>query len=379
MTRNHRTGDSGASLLGVALLVGAALLWYYWRSLERATADRTTEDGTLWFYASDVAPGDVLDGHAEIDAGLRVTIAGVVVNGAGGEQLIKGRLPGWGDRIQVEVIGGFVPKGEDRDRIAFTVRVPNDARPGDVLPLDISVEYVTAENNYLGGFKNEWHAERFRIDVPIHSRTASILRRSGKATLAVASWIGVVALLVAASRWYGRRDRTASPAWLLLLVPHAILGWFWFSTLVEHATRLHGWWVVLLCLIIWYLAFAAVFLVTARDRACRYTVVQTRLPVAEGDAYRAPGAPVPAVEVHQLEAAWRTAGFAVERRRGELRVSRFEGGSARVPIPASQTFGGGESFEITSEDADTALALMSAAAGVLGELRWTVASRGRLP
>jgi len=374
-TKQDHTADTLASLLLVALLVGAALLWFYWSSLDRMTADATTEKGTLWFYASDAAPDDVLEGHVEIHAGMKVAIAGVVVGGAGGEQVTGGRQPSWGERIESKLLA----PDDGEDQFDFTVKVPSDARPGHILRLDITVEYVAAERQYVrGGFSNEWHAERFRIDVPVHSRTTSILRRVGKAALALASWAAVVVLLVAASRWYGRRGRGASPAWLLLLVPHAVLSWFWFSTLVEHATRLHGWWIVGLCVITWYLAFGAFSLISARDGVCRYVVVQTLLPPAEGDAYRAAGASVPTADIHELEATWQAAGFTVERKRAELHVEHYQGGDARISIPNSLRFGGGEAFEIRSTDPATVLALVTAAAGLLGELRWHLASGGKL-
>ncbi len=375
MTKQDPVADAVATLLGGLLLLGVGLVWFYWSSLDRMTADATTKNGELWFYASDVAPGDVLDGHVEIHAGIKVAIAGVIVNGAGPEQVTGGRQPGWEDRIETKQ---FLPdKGSDQ--FDFKVSVPLDARPGDVLHLDIAVEYVAAERQYvLSSFTDEWNAEHFRIDVPVHGKTTSILRRAGKEVLALASWAAVVAFLVALSRWHGRRGRTASAAWLLLLVPHAVLGWFWFSTLMEQATRLHGWWIVLLFMIAWYLAFAAVFLITARDGECRYTVAQTRLPPAEGDAYRAAGADVPTVEIHELESAWLAAGFTVERKRDELHVAQYQGGHARVPVPTSQAFGGGQAFEIRSDDPDMALALITAAATLLGELKWQLASGGKL-
>ncbi len=370
MPRNHDSpGDTVVTLLLCVTLLGLALGWYRWSSLERLTADATTDRGALWLPASDVAPGDVLDGHVELRAGLKVAIAGVVVNGAGAEQLIGGRQPGWGDRIETR----WLAPEEGRDQFDFQVRVPAEARPGEVLRLEISVEYVAAEHHGYDQFTDRWHAERFRLDVPIHSKTASVLRRVGKAGLALATWVAVVAFLVGCSRWYRRRGRAPSAAWLVLLAPHALLGWAWFSTLLEHATRLHGGWMVALYLLVWYLALAAGLWLVARHAVARYAVVQTRLPTVAGDAYRG-GAPVPSVELAAMVEAWRAAGFVVEPQGDALDVAHFQGGRARVRVPASQRFGAGAPFEIHTADRATALALISAAAALLGELRWQLAT-----
>ena len=75
-----------------------------------------------------------------------------------------------------------------------------------------------------------------------------MLPRGGKALLALLSWLAVVAGVTAATRWYARRRREPSTAWILGLVPYTFVGWAWFATLLEHATRLHGWWFVAICL-----------------------------------------------------------------------------------------------------------------------------------
>lgn len=368
-SHDEKVADVAGRLGAAAFFIGLLAVLYNWSSCERRTADRNSEHGALWFYASDVAPGDVLDGHIKLYDWGGVAITGVVIKGALHEQAVG--EPSWTE-LETEVL----EDGRSSDEFAFRFRVPSDTTPGGVLHVDIDVGYATTGGaTKYDGFSRTPLSVRFRVDVPIYSSTASALRRAGKAVLALVSWVVVIIFVVGLRRWHVRRDRSVNLAWAILIVPHAVLGWFWFSTLVEHATRLHGWWIVGLCLVVWYLAFVVVYLLTFRDRNLHYIVVQARLPLAEGDAYRGAGGSVPSIDIHVLEEIWRAAGSVVERTRDELLVTHHRG-RARVPLPSSERFGAGEPFAIRCNHEVTALELIEAAATVLGELRWTLASQG---
>ena len=360
-------GPNMERLVGHAALAGICVvglsLFFYWGSLVRWTADQHDDEAMLWIYATDVAPGDTIEGRVEIESGLKLAIQRVVVSGAGEDQVVAGHPPAWGDRIETRL-----GAGKASDELTFEVKVPRDTAPG-VLRLELAIEYVTAEGMVIQ-FTNEEHVKTFFVEVKVHGRAMSVARRAGKTALAIGSWLLVVVGTVLVSRWYARQRRSPGLAWLLVLAPVAVVGGWWFATLLGHALRLHGWWFVVPGVVVWLLAFAVAARVARSDAMRRFVVRQTVIPTDADGAYRSSGAPVPSRTVDELDAAWQGAGLAVVRRRGELEVCKIGVGTAFVPLPASGMFGGGEELVIRSEGDAIVGEMVTAAEQVLGPLSW---------
>lgn len=360
-------GDAAARGVAALMFIAAAGLYFAWPRITRWTADATEGDAALWLYATDVTPGDRIDGRVRVDTGLRVAIRGIRVVGAGAEQILDGGGRGWGDKITAH------DYDEAKAEAAFTFEIPRDAPPGDSLDVTIELDYVAAELSGIHTFSNDDQQVEFHQTIPIHTHLASVLRRVGKALLAVLSWLAVVAGVTWATRWYARRRREPSTAWILALIPYTVAGWVWFATLLEHATRLHGWWFVAICLPFWFAALWAAARLTRFAGMTRYVAEQ--LMIAHDGAADAPfrGGAVAAriISLDQLETAWFGAGLVVERERGRLVLSLPGRGIAVVPMPETGTFGGGP-LEVQARSRDVALAVLEAAAPLLGELRVVV-------
>lgn len=359
--------DSGASGMVALLFVAAAALYIGWPTITRWTADETEGDAALWLYANDAAPGDELAGRVRIDAGLRVAISGIRVLGAGDEQAQPGQEPGWGDTITAH------ETDEGKAEAGFSFTIPHDAVAGSSLRLSIELSYVAAERSGDKSFSNAEQDVVFHPVVPIRTHLASVLRRAGKALLAVLSWLALLASLTAATRWYARRRREASTAWVLGLVPYAFVGWAWFATLLEHATRVHGWWFVAICLAIWFGALLVAAQLTRFAGMTSYVAEQVMMShdVASDAPFRGGGVAARVTPLVQLEAAWFGAGLIVRREGRRLVLTLPRRGIAVVPMHETKTFGGGP-LEVLAKDRDVALAVLEAAAPLLGELRVVV-------
>jgi hypothetical protein len=214
-------GQKGGGLLGLLLIIVAlAALYVAWPTLRHMTADRTGEDGMVWLYATDVAPGDVIEGRVRVEGGLRLAITRVVVRGAGADQSTAGRSPTWDDTLRIR-LGGPT---DAVDELAFAATIPADAAPGRTLDLEIAVEFVRAERGSTDGarvtafgFHNQAHQVSFRARVPVYRAATSVLRRVGKAALATLAWLAVIGLVVAVRRWHARRNRAVGGGWALLM------------------------------------------------------------------------------------------------------------------------------------------------------------------
>ena len=338
------------------------------RSLDQMTADHAQEDALLWLDATDVAAGDTISGRVRVDAGLRVVITEVVVSGAGADQSTPGREPTWGGRLTHRL-----GESEGHDERAFSATIPRDVAAG-TLDLEISVRQVRAVDHAFK-FVDEAHETRFRVRITIHGAKASLLRRVGKAALALGSWLLLVRIIVAAHRWHGRRRREVGTIAIALGFVVALLGGYWFGTLCSHALRLHGWWFAVVCMAAWCAAFPMAWRRTVGDRRARYLVVQAMLPV-EGDAYRGDVA-VPRRSVDDVETWLMKRGVAVQRAPGALIVTIIGVGEATLPEPATG-FGGGESFVVVTEDPAVVAALTDRLGELLGKLRWQLIEPGVL-
>ena len=359
--------DAGASGVVALLFVGAAALYLTWPTITRWTADETEGDAALWLYANDAAPGDDLEGRVRIDTGLRIAIRGIRVLGAGTEQVVGGQQPGWGDTITAHVTD------EAKAEAEFSFTIPQDAVPGSSLDLTIELSYVAAEQSGMKSFSNAEQDEVFHQTVAVHTHLASVLRRGGKALLALLSWLAMIAGLTAATRWYAQRRREPNTAWVLGLVPYAFAGWAWFATLLEHAMRVHGWWVVAICQVIWFGAFWVVARLTRFAGMSSYVAEQVMIAhdAASDAPFRGGSIAARVTSLAPLETAWFGAGLVV-RREGRRLVLTLPGrGDAVVPVPETETFGGAP-FEVRAKERDVALAVLEAAAPLLGELRVVV-------
>lgn len=327
-------------LVGTLVFVALIVLYVAVPSLViELTATDVRGDVALWLYDSDAAPGDHLSATVRTDTLERSSIAYVEVYGPGRERVRRFR-------------------GDDDDVLDFTIDVPQDA--GNEIAVAIEVEYVHA-----GGL---WFNESFSASIPVYGRTESLLRRSGKAALALVSWLALIALDVLRRRWYARRHRRPGRGWLLGLVPVTAVGWLWFAELLEHATRLHGWWFVMAAVAVWLLGLTLAERRTRLSGTRAYLVEQVMVDAAPHEPFRGADVRVPVHPVSDLELAWFGAGFSVERVGDALRISKPGSGVVMIPLPASASLGG-EPFEIHASDKQVAVDVLEPAAKLLGELR----------
>jgi hypothetical protein len=162
----------------------------------------------------------------------------------------------------------------------------------------------------------------------------------------------------------------------LLILPYPFVGWLWFAALWGDALRVHGWWFVLPCVVGWCLTFAVAGRLVADDRLRRYRLVQAMIPTATDAAYRAGVTQVPRKSTAELEAWLMGHGIAVEHKPTYLLVTKLATGEARLSLPASGEFGGGEPFELHTDQARMVEAMAALLGQALGELRWQLVDAG---
>jgi hypothetical protein len=291
----------------------------------------------LWLHATDLAPGDRFDAEVWIDDALsRERIESVRVYGAGPAR----RVPGSGD-----------------NDLSFEIQVPHDANE----QLDLTIEVL--HSNSFG-----MSSARFDVAVDVYTPAMSWLRRGTKALLAIASWLALMFIDSARRRWYVRRHRRPARAWALALVPVAAAGWFWFAELLEHATRLHGWWFAIPALAVWGLAFRVSTRRSRYSGMTSYVVEQVMVDASPEQPFRGARSVTPVHPVGDLELAWHAAGFEIDRVGTDLRLLLPRRGTVMIPLPASSSLGG-EPFEMHASDDDIAAVALHAVTASLGELR----------
>ncbi|MEO8705304.1 MAG: hypothetical protein ABI867_35000 [Kofleriaceae bacterium] len=340
--------------LAVLALVIAALLYFTWGTMVQWTTDDETNPIVLWLYANDAAPGDELSGRLRAETQRhRIDLSSASVSG-----------PGLGlDQVTLA--------GAASEELAFTVHIPDTAAPGEPLVLTISV-------NHIGTVlvSNEPATTTFHAIVPVYSKATSLLRRGGRAALAIASWFAVVIVLLRVMRWWARRDITPSNAWLLVLLPYALLGYVWFVSLLGQALRIQGWAFSAAGMAVWLAAIVVVEVRARRFGNKRYVVAQAQLASGTAEAYRAADVEVRTATPSQLARCLGATGFATTLAEGELVIRPAKRAEAIMKIPASGAFGAGEPFEIASRDRDLVIDLVTMATAELGDLTWSEGGRG---
>lgn len=329
-----------ARLVGVVILLVLVFAYLELRpAIVTLTATEVRGDIALWLYGNDLKPGDRFRARVWTDDGLsREEVQGVRVQTSGSSYPAR-----------------YTPGERDND-LDFDIDVPF-AASGE---LEVVIDVASSS----GG-------ESFRYTLDVHSPTTSWLRRGVKFLLAFASWIILMLADTARRRWYVRRHRRPSRAWLLALVPVAAVGWFWFAELIEHATRLYGWLPATPALGVWLLALR----ISARTPRSRYAgmksyvVEQVMMESPGGDAFRGARTAVPMQSFAELELAWIAAGFEVDRVGNDVRLLLAKRGTAMISMPPSGILGGGEPFGLQASDDDIATLALHAVTPLLGELR----------
>lgn len=354
--------ESEPALVKLTVLVPAIILLivsYQWHTILSWTADGVLEPALLSLYATDVAPGDPIEGNVRIDGGLRAAVTSIVAHGPDGTQKLWSAEQPWDDQIEVvtrSYSGVKIPFSLDAsDEASFVWWVPESAPTGTELPLELETKFVIAEEQHMGAasFTNEYQTQTFQTSVHIFSKRVSILRRIGKGTLALGSLIGVIVLLVVVSRRYANKPRVLTVSAVILFVPWLSLGWLWFGTLISHATRIHGWMLALPCLLAWCSAPFISRWIRRDDRFATFVAHPKLLPAQEDVAYRSVNVVLPTLSLAEVESILVCQNLAPFRRGHELVVmggSKWNGNQVRLAIPKDEQFGDGHPIRFRTDD-----------------------------
>ena len=218
--------------------------------------------------------------------------------------------------------------------------------------------------------------ETFAYDIIVMTPVAATAFKLGRVVLALGSWFLVIAVLAASSRWHAKRERSASAAWLVLVLPYGYLGYTWFATQLTIATGASATPFVILAIAAWLAALlvAARVADTASRRKYRVSSAAPKVELAsEPSPYRAPDVvPVRTATVEAVTDTWLSTGLIVIERRGHLVVKQMNGSEqAVVAIPDSRVFGD-EPFEIRARSRQIVHDMITALVPVLGPLRCRV-------
>jgi hypothetical protein len=329
-----RLGQGIGALVAFAILI----LAFAWEGFLRLTSDAESKDLVLWSYDRDAAPGQTLEG--------RVWSAGPNIENVYVYQQI--------DADHVEILGNsFAESGHASNTLDFSFKVPDNVAPGSTLAVEYEVRTATDQPDI----------ER---RIPILTRAESMLRRIGKGALAIGCWAAVIALLFLLKRRGMRRVKDPSPLWL---VPVVVAGGVSFVPLLEQATRLHGSLVFGLALAAWaVVAFAVAERLNRRLGLVRYHAEPLMIESAPDQPFRGAEVVAPIKPVEDVENAWIAVGMVVRHAGRDLIVTVPGGAFAVVPVPRSESFGGGP-LVFQASDSELAELLVATASNVLGEMR----------
>jgi hypothetical protein len=326
----YRVGQA----IGAVILFGLLAGYFLVGELRHMTADLHDHNLAVWIYGNDAAPGDHVKGRVWLDED-KANIHSVHVYH-------------WTSTENVDLFGStFGDDSHPSDTLDFDFLVPANAAPDSDLTLEIDVRSTADES-------------RVRYDLPIYRKTTALLRRIGKAALAVGYFAALAALYLLLRRLYVRRGKEPSA---IYVVPAVLGGIVVFVPLVEQVTRVHRWWFAILALAVSASAFWLAEWFNRRVGLVRYRVE----PLAD--------APVKPVE--DLENAWLAAGLALRRSGKDLVITKRPE-FAIVPVPSSDSFGAA-SLTFRSSDPDLARELIHVAETILGELRAFDQARGDGP
>lgn len=375
-----------------ALFSVAFVLHTYWLNVLEWTADDSTGTSFLWLYATDVAPGDDLEGSFRIDEGFRAAITRIIVHSPTGSQTLWSKEKPWDDTIEVVArvyrdLPSFVEYQHDgSDEVWFVWRVPESVSVGKKVELQLEISYVLADDEKFTandendlyftrrvGFSNHYRTDTFAKSIDIYSPQVSALRRIGKAVLALASFFGIVMLMVIVPRRCAKKPPWMKLATVIAFLPLLIAGGIWFETLISHATRLHGWWLVVLCLMAWCTAPFIAARFRRYDRFAKYLARPRPLPSLGDDPFRSAKVQASTRPLFEVEAALSRQGIAVYRRRHELiavRNGMATAGQVHLAIPQNELFGDGQSIHIRSDDQAFAVEVVAMLGRIVGELEF---------
>jgi hypothetical protein len=146
---------------------------------------------SVWVYTPFVAPGEPLALDAGIYGGLRAAVDQIDGSLGGQRFTHRGKGPVWGM--------SFVRKQNSSMARAIEplqLRIPVDARPGDVLDLQLEVRHTLATSG-AGGFRNQKALTSLTMPIQVRSPAEAVLARCWSAARAVLAFV-VVFLL---GRW----------------------------------------------------------------------------------------------------------------------------------------------------------------------------------
>ncbi len=364
--RRSRRAWRAYMLLQALLLATAVLGCTACTRITRLSADETADDVSVWIYDSDASPDHSIEARVRLVGGYRARIDRVTVDFAGQRHVFNGAGDTWDQEIVVHELDDISTDAE----VEVVVPTPPVAADGERLLLELRVDFTRAEPGANHTFYDETRSTTFRRDVIFYTPRTSLVRRVGKAGLALLAAALVVLVIVAVRVWLVRRNQEPSNVWVLLLFPYPVLGYVAFIAPSSDATRLHGSLFVIVALVAWFALLRLPAWFARRAGLHRYTVSQVMLPMEGTDAYREPSHAVPIRPAVEIEAEWIAAGLRVRSTKREIVVGRAGITPARVPIPVVEQFGGAP-FVILSRDRQLVIAMLDAIAPMLGELRCT--------
>lgn len=172
--------------------------------------DTPADDGQLsvWVYTPIVAPGDRVAAKVGVYGGLRTAIESLDTTLGTQKVHLDGNGKSWDNQITTRKDIGELSRGSDT--LEFEILVPEDAVPGDVLPLRCQVAYVLAASPFLfsQSFTDEQKQASIELPIAIRSRGGALLMRAFNAAKALMVFLLAFLLL----RWvWARMEHLQSP------------------------------------------------------------------------------------------------------------------------------------------------------------------------
>jgi hypothetical protein len=143
----------------------------------------------VWVDTPEVGPSGEIHVRVAADGGLKARIASLRVTG-GRDVVTASGAESW--LFQIDDA-----HGDSHDELEVDLHAPEDARPGDSIPVTIEIDTILAVDAGVGKFRNEEHHDTIAADVDVVTPSGLALRLvwRGASALAVlvvaclASWI----------------------------------------------------------------------------------------------------------------------------------------------------------------------------------------------
>lgn len=314
---------------GLGLLVTYAVANYAGKLVDRHTATGSGY-GRLWLDTPDVGPGDTIHLRVGTRGGLKSKIDRIIVEVGNRRHELTGKNVGWGFSIS--------SRSSNEDQLGVDVPAPADARVGDVVPIEVTIELTVARRTGRGQFENDTSTAFLTTQVTIRSPGALAWQRG------LSGGGAALALLVACGGPFlvGRRRRvpaatssggTGGANFVLLaivvaMLAAAALGQLVFARPLMRAIGSFGGFLATLLLVVWLVAPVAAF-AFGRWRAPLLTRILLRAVMGRvGTPHRPPAAVGPADTSRAAEprtfeaiaAALQSEGLVIKRRRRVARI-----------------------------------------------------------